>query len=436
MRWHIEAKQVRALCPFLFCAFLGCSAADEDATDTSADAAVADTAGEDAGAEVAGERPLILEAARLGLTAYLESGPTPSVEVEDGDTTGYLFDTNDGPLCMRGDPFRFAVRERDPERLVFFLQGGGACWTEFCFAVTKAPAGVAGVQTADPDEPLNPMKDWSLVYLPYCDGSLFTGELDHDDDGDGEPDRFHRGLHNLTGALRTARERFPDPGRVLLVGSSAGGYGTILATVLVRATWPEASIQVFSDSGVGLAQPGDPSFLTGLMDQFAIGRFVPESCTDCVSNGHITPLVAWTLERDEDIRVAVFSAYYDTIIGAIFLGLEPTVFRDTLLAQTGAVHERFPDRYKRFLADGHTHTSILGNPIGIVGDDPSAVEMSYALFDLLDILDIGGLDRTAIGDVTMADWLEAFVTDSPDWIDTLAEPGPPPEEYTKALSIR
>ena len=204
----------------------------------------------------------------------------------------------------------------------------------------------------------------------------------------------------------------------------------------MRATYPEASIQVFSDSGLGLAQPGDASFLNGILDEFAIRRFVPESCAGCVTTGHMTPLIAWTLERDENIRVAVFSAYYDTIIGAIFLGREPNVFRDTVLAETGAVHERFPDRYKRFLADGHTHTSILGNPAGIVGDDLTAVEMSYSLLDLLDILDIGGLDRTRVGEVTMSQWLEAFVNDSPAWVDLLAEPGPPPEQYTKALSIR
>lgn len=406
------------------------------AGDETAPGAVVDAVAQDATGEALAENPLITEARRLGLTAYLDEGPTPSVEFEEGDTTGYLFDTADGPLCMRGDPFRFAVRDRDPERLVLFLQGGGACWTEFCFAVTKAPTGIPKVQAADPKDPLNPLKDWSLVYLPYCDGSLFTGELDHDDDSDGQPDRFHRGLHNLTGALRTARARFPDPERVLLVGSSAGGYGTILATLLVRATYPEASIQVFSDSGLGLAQPGDASFLNGILDEFAIRRFVPESCAGCVTTGHMTPLIAWTLERDENIRVAVFSAYYDTIIGAIFLGLEPNVFRDTVLAETGAVHERFPDRYKRFLADGHTHTSILGNPAGIVGDDLTAVEMSYSLLDLLDILDIGGLDRTRVGEVTMSQWLEAFVNDSPAWVDLLAEPGPPPEQYTKALSIR
>jgi hypothetical protein len=271
------------------------------------------------------------------------------VESVDGDTTSYRFEPGTpeemGPLCMRGGPFRFAVRERDPEQLLVFLQGGGACWSEFCFVVTQAPPGIPDVQTLDTNEALNPLVGFSVVYLPYCDGSFFVGSADVDEDDDGQPDRFHRGLANLTGALRTARERFPAPGRVVLLGSSAGGYGTLLATILARAAWPLAQIRVMSDSGVGLAQPGDPAFLATVAGEFDVARLIPPTCVECLTSGHLTPLVAWTLERDPAIRVAVFSSFYDTIIGAIFLGLPGDTFRDTLLAETDAIHQRFPDRY-------------------------------------------------------------------------------------------
>jgi len=437
------SRFLRRALPIWGAVLVACApAASSDATDVVADDAAPDVASMDTSgdASVDPEPALVTEARKLGLLDYLEGGPVPVVEAEDGDTTTYRFEPGApgelGPLCMRGDPFRFAVRDTGSDTLVVFLQGGGACWSEFCFVVTQAPPGIPDVQTLDVHEPLNPLAGSSVVYLPYCDGSFFVGEADVDEDGDGQPDRFHRGLANLGGALRTGLARFPAPARVILIGSSAGGYGTLLATLLVRAAWPEAHLRVMSDSGVGLARPADPSFFATIAAEQNVLRLIPSTCEACLTGGQLTPLVAWTLERDPEVRVAVFSSFYDTIIGAIFLGLPPETFRDLLLEQTGAVHDRFPDRYRRFLARGVTHTSTLGDPTGIVGSDPTAVEMHLKLLDLLGVLEIGGLGATRIGETTMADWLTAFVTDSPDWVERLDEPGPVPDKYQKALSIR
>ncbi|MCB9786922.1 MAG: hypothetical protein H6744_09555 [Deltaproteobacteria bacterium] len=385
----------------------------------------------DAGGDVPGEvgtPTLALEAARLGLDRYLGEGPEPTVEEVDGDTTTFRFEPGSGPLCMRGGPFRFAVRQLTSERLVIFLQGGGACWSEFCLAVNAAPAGIPSVDALDRDMEANPLRDWSVVYLPYCDGSLFVGDADVDEDGDGAPDRFHHGLQNLSAALRKAHTLFPDPERVLLVGSSAGGFGTIPATVLVRTIWHEARIDVFNDSGVGVARPGDAAFIRGLLEEFDAARFIPDTCPDCVTSGHITPLVEWTLARDPGVRVAVFSSYYDSIIADVFLGLAPAVFRDALLSETDRVHAAFPDRYRRFFVDGVTHTAMLGDPTGIIGSDLSAIELPPNASDLLTKVVIGGLDVTTSGGVLVGDWLRAFVTDDPTWVERLETPGPPPGE--------
>ena len=441
-----RSRFLRCFFAFGAAVLAACTSSGSSDADALADAVAADVAGPeadaaDATADAAPVEPaLITEARKLGLLDSLADGPVPVLEAEDGATTTYRFEPGApgemGPLCLRGDPFRFAVRDTGSDTLVVFLQGGGACWSQFCFVVTGAPPGIPDVQTADANEPLNPLAAWSMIYLPYCDGSFFVGEADVDEDGDDQPDRFHRGLANLSGALRTGLARFPAPSRVILIGSSAGGYGTLLATLLVRAAWPEASLRVMSDSGVGLARPDDPAFLATIAAEQNVLRLIPSTCEACLTDGQLTPLVAWTLERDPEVRVAVFSSYYDTIIGAIFLGLPADTFRDLLLAETGAVHDRFPDRYRRFLANGVTHTSTLGDPTGIVGSDPAAVEMKLKLFDLLGILDIGGLERTAVGDVRMADWLKAFVTDAPDWVERLDEPGPVPDKYPKALSVR
>jgi hypothetical protein len=418
----------------LFClgaasALIACSDDDSDGqtdestadagSDLGNDAATGADTDDGSGFPFEPSTPLTQATRDLGLDRYLGTLPPPTVEATAGAETTWVWGTDDGPLCMRGDAFRFSTRAADPERLIFFLQGGGACWDDFCLAVIRAPAGVPAVDVLNLDLEANPLKDWSVAYLPYCDGSMFAGDRDHDDDGDGAPERFHRGLQNLSGALQTTREQFPAPRQVLLTGSSAGGFGTIIATLLVRATWPDAELLVFNDSGVGVARDGEPEFIGHLIDQFGLTDSVPADCTECITSGHISPMIGWTLERDPNIRVAVFSSWYDSIIGDIFLAGDPEVFRAALEAQTGDLHERFPDQYRRFIVDGKTHTTLLGDPSGVIGSDLTALELPRGFLSRLQTVEIGTIDGTRIGDVRMADWLTAFVENSDAWQDLL-----------------
>lgn len=362
----------------------------------------------------------------LGMDRYLETLPEPSLQADANGVQTWAWQVGDGPLCMRGDAFRFSTRAGDPERLLIFLQGGGACWDAFCLAVNRAPAGIPNVDALNVALEANPLAAWSVAYLPYCDGSLFAGDRDHDEDADGAPDRYHRGLQNLSGALAQTRTLHPAPRQILLTGSSAGGFGTILATILVRITWPDAELLVFNDSGVGVAREGDTAFLTQLLDQFGATDLIPADCEDCVTDGHIAPLVGWTLARDPNLRIAVFSSWYDSIIGDVFLQTEAPVFAASLATQTGALHAAYPDRYRRFLIDGTTHTALLGNPTGIIGSDFSSIELPPGFLSQLSSVRIGSLAETRSGDVTVGAWLDAFVNGSPDWVDIVEGSGASP----------
>ena len=367
--------------------------------------------------------PTYLEEVRgSGLLKYLDQGATPtSEEIADRETV-FRFGPDDGPLCMRGEPYRFTVRDRGSNKLLLFLQGGGACWSDFCLAVKWPSDGVPVVEALDEDNPSNPMADWNVVYLPYCDGSLFAGDADVDEDGDGAPDRFHRGLQNLSGVLRTVRDLYPEPSQVLLTGSSAGGFGTIPASMLVRATYPETRLQVFNDSGVGVARTGEPEFIESILDEQGISPLIPASCESCTSDGHITRLVRWILERDTSLEVAVFSSLHDSVMTDVFLQVEPEAFEAAVLAESGALHERFPDRYRRFLIEGKEHTVLLGNPTGVIGDDLEGLEASDGALAGLANITLGGLDRTDMAGTTVGAWLKAFVTHAEDWTDRVEVP--------------
>ncbi|MEY3012124.1 MAG: hypothetical protein RIT45_859, partial [Pseudomonadota bacterium] len=269
-------------------------------------------------------------------------------------------------------------------------------------------AGVPLVEVLDPNLPENPYRHHDVVYLPYCDGSLFAGDRDHDEDGDGKPDRFHRGLANLTAALEGAKMRFPAPTRITLAGASGGAYGTFAALPLLRHLYPEVPIDVVEDSGAGLGKPGDPAFLAGLLSEFGAERLIPPSCTACQGAAHLTPLRAWQLEHFAGVRVASMAGLRDGILADVFLQIAGADYEAALRAETGALAAAFPDRYRRLLRAGRYHTTLLGTPAAILGDDLSAVELPKDAIGKLAGIVLGHLRDAAPNGQTVAGWLMAM----------------------------
>ncbi|AKF03018.1 pectin acetylesterase-family hydrolase [Sandaracinus amylolyticus] len=362
-----------------------------------------------------------------GLTRHLGTA-RPVETTSDGDSTTFTFDPADGPMCMRGREFRASVRETESEDLLIFLQGGGACWSAFCLAVTTAPAGIPGTDLLR-DEERNPLAGWDVLYVPYCDGSLFAGDNEIDEDGDGAPDRFHHGLANLSAALTMGHQRFPSPRRVVLAGSSGGGYGTILAAFLVRYVYPDVPIFVIDDAGLGVARAGDTAFLDTLIDEFGARDFLPPDCAECTSDGHIIGLVRYLLDRDPNLHVAAISSWYDFVISEVFLMSTPAAFSAAIEEETGALHEAHPDRYRRFLYDGRAHTALLGDVTGIVGRDLGSVELPEGGLSQLSRIEIMSMHDVSVEDVVLADWVGAMVDgDAERWRDLVAQRGELPSE--------
>ncbi len=367
---------------------------------------------------------------RAGITRYLATAAPANTATNAAGVTTYTFNPADGPVCMRGGEYRASVREGASDDLLIFLQGGGACWSDFCLAVTAAPVGIPSMDLLR-TTPEGPLRDFDVLYLPYCDGSLFAGDRSLDENNDGTPDRIHHGLQNLSAALTAGYRRFPRPRRVVLAGSSGGGFGTILAAFLVRYVYPDAPLYVINDSGVGVARTGDDAFLGRILDEFGARGFIPSDCTDCTRDGHIIGLVRYLLDHDPNVRVAALSSWYDFIIGDLFLRTTPTAFRDALAAETGAVHTAHPDRYRRFLYDGSGHTALLGTPAGVIGTNLRAVELPPNFASQIGSVRIESMYNLAVEGVTVSQWITAMLAnDGARWDDRLQTAGPPPVRMT------
>jgi hypothetical protein len=261
------------------------------------------------------------------------------------------------------------------------LQGGGACWENFyrcnVFAEDQEPP-VARFGIWDFDSKDNPFRDYSIVYMPYCDGSVFGGDNDVPDDP-AFGTRRHRGLRNLSAGMDVGKATFPNASRITVAGSSAGGVGAAaFAPFLARFLYGNNThLTVFNDAGP-IAVNLDAADAVAARDadwQFA--QFYPASCTECSAFGQQTAIVDWRLNNDRTIREAFYETDGDaTNIGFASAnlpglfdplppiipfpnGLSQTQYRDLILTTHGALNAAHPDRYKRFIISGNaTHTAL------------------------------------------------------------------------------
>jgi hypothetical protein len=92
-----------------------------------------------------------------------------------------------------GTKFNFWARKGKSRNLVIYLEGGGACWDDLtctfpydsrlptgvpqfysaAMASSEKPAQLGGLFNLNRSD--NPVKDWDMVYVPYCTGDLHSG---------------------------------------------------------------------------------------------------------------------------------------------------------------------------------------------------------------------------------------------------------------------
>jgi hypothetical protein len=343
------------------------------------------------------------ELTHAGVSKYIgDFDPVSSVDVGDG-WTKHTFDTDggNGPICISGTPFSVFTRNGDPKKLLIFEQGGGACWQDFynCneFAEDQEPP-TPRIGIWDFDSQDNPFADYSIAYMPYCDGSVFSGDNDVvDPNYPTGPIRYHRGLRNQTAGMDVARSLYPAAREVTVSGSSAGGVGaTAFAPFLVRFLFGNhVQLTVLNDAGPVTTNLDDTGAVAARAADWDFGKFYPASCTECDDMGQSTAVIKWRLANDTGVREAFYETDQD-LTNRFFLNLifDPFGFRQLIVTEHGLIHDAHPDRYKRFIVSGdQTHTA-LQTPLFFTQDANGTL---------------------------LNDWVEDFLADAEGWIDIVED---------------
>lgn len=192
------------------------------------------------------------------------------------------------PACAfsyaSGDPtqanFHFFFKQGKSDRLVVYFNGGGACWNDkTCtsslglgseptfnptLAVENTPVNAGGI--FDDSREANPVKDWSMVFIPYCTGDIHIGSKDQVyQDVDGILTQQinapvlvqHHGFDNVMAVREWVKNRFARPqGKpvkdLLITGSSAGAYGAKFNFPYFQALFPKADAFLLADAGMAV----------------------------------------------------------------------------------------------------------------------------------------------------------------------------------------
>ena len=197
-------------------------------------------------------------------------------DIQPGCAFSYLPD--EAAVGLPNQPFHFYYRKgKQEDNTLIYFNGGGACWNGATCLTSlvkgdrptynpainhpeNVPSEVGGILKRNKKD--NPVKDWNMVFIPYCTGDAHIGSRDtvYSDplgliNGGGPLKVQHRGFDNFMAVREwlkdnTKRKRTEH---ILVAGSSAGAYGALLNFPRLQGLYPKKTqVTLLVDAGVGV----------------------------------------------------------------------------------------------------------------------------------------------------------------------------------------
>lgn len=246
-----------------------------------------------------------------------------------------------GMICADGTPTGIGISRGSADRVLVYLSGGGACWSEAAcdadlrsFGRAEFDLGSLYVGGTILDRTLagNPFATWTMVFIPYCTGDVHAGDSRQDYGTAGTWN--HHGYRNLGAAVARMAAALAPPTQVVVAGSSAGGFGSLLAYDLVRAEWSAAAGTegaLVDDSGptfVGTAIP--EAIRTAWWASWNLSSTVGAHCPACEDGLDLSRIWAALRTRHGTDRFALVSTTEDATMRSFFGGIDGPSFEAAL----------------------------------------------------------------------------------------------------------
>lgn len=272
--------------------------------------------------------------------------------------------------CVNGENENtyIMVSRGTSENILIYMQGGGAG--------TGYLTSLAMVRTLNPSfnqtskhnggifnrkENRNPFKNWTIIFIPYSTGDVHSGNRVVNYQIPLKPKSktvHHAGAVNVKTTLRWVEKQNIAFDNIVLGGSSAGGYGTVLNTYLAEKIFQKPII-VINDAGPGLSSKIDSTFgLERTMNCWGWDQNLPSGATEHIKEKG-EPIYGLEKILDNSNSVYAFCEdQMDIVIGPLFLKYPGIYFRKILRDVSSDFENSYHDSFSRFLEHGMGHTFL------------------------------------------------------------------------------
>jgi hypothetical protein len=275
-------------------------------------------------------------------------------------------------MCADGSPYSYWIHRADPDKVVFFLQGGGACFDAGTCAFNSKAYRVHLGPNDDPNtfktgvfdftDTRNPLADYSFVFAPYCTGDVHIGNASHEYGP--QLTVQHKGSVNASTALNALATQFPDTAQLLVTGESAGSVPTPLYAGLAHDLLPNAEITVLADgSGAYPDIPAINSVIGAVWGTEAAIPPWPENAGLTAATWSFPGLFVQAGKHDPEIIFGRHDYAFD-MVQQFFAGLAGIASDDlvTLIDQNETQIEQGGVDLRSYIAPGQAHT-VLSSPV-------------------------------------------------------------------------
>jgi hypothetical protein len=288
----------------------------------------------------------------VGGTSFANTAPPLGAALPLTTPGEWVWNDVPGSMCRDGSPAGFWVKRSTSGAtdLVLYLEGGGAClYSALCtlnasnlkermlgevFDVDpEHPLGIRKATSAEPfrpytggifdtNNPENPVRDWNMVFVPYCTGDAHGGtrrDVVVPDDASGNKQQFV-GYSNMQKFVSRIAPTFADARKVLLAGTSAGGYGAGLNFNQVQDAFRlvgSARVTVLMDSAVIYDDKYlHPCLQKKWRDLWGLNGALPPDCPECqrADGGGFLELIFFSGRKYPEAQLGVLTATHDSIM--------------------------------------------------------------------------------------------------------------------------
>ena len=198
---------------------------------------------------------LILLALCAGLFYFHRRDPDQNPLLPAHPKTGIFYRVEpEGTCSADGTPWHGDLKLGTENKVIVYFFGGGIALDDYTTAHSYSVARYDGFyfDTEDwildylaesgigADREDNPFRDWTIIGIPYTTGDMHIGSGEYVStsvDGTKKTARFH-GYDNYTAMMQAAVPYIGTPEDLLILGTSAGGFGAALLAEDVMGYFP------------------------------------------------------------------------------------------------------------------------------------------------------------------------------------------------------